>query len=77
MGRGGYRGPYDESTARELISIDKYMLDSYACSMSKLQDEAGGTRKEITSRIQECKGVGPTEAKIFMREMWPVWSATS
>jgi len=46
LGRGGYRGPYDESTARELISIGKYMLDSYACSMSKLQDEAGGTRKE-------------------------------
>jgi len=75
LGRGGYRR-YDESTARELISIGKYILDSYDGSMSKLREEAGGTRKEITSRIQEFKGVGPTAAKIFMREMWPVWAAT-
>jgi len=75
LGRGGYRR-YDESTAGELISIGQYMLDSYAGSMSKLRDDAGGSKKEISSRIQEFKGVGPTAAKIFMREMWTVWSAT-
>ena len=75
LGRGGYRR-YDESTARELISIGKYILESYDGSMSKLREEAGGTKKAITNRIQEFKGVGPTAAKISMREIWPLWSAT-
>src|ERR1700712_1685461 len=57
LGRGGYRR-YDESTARELISIGKYILEKYNGSMRKLRDDAGGTKKGITSRIEEFKGVG-------------------
>jgi endonuclease III len=76
LGRGGYRR-YDESTARELISIGKYILEKYDGSMTRLRDDADGTKKEITNRIEEFKGVGLTAAKIFMREMWPVWSASN
>ena len=72
LGRGGYRR-YDESTARELISIGKLMQDKYDGKVSKLP-EGADTRKEMSERVREFAGIGPTAAEIFLRDMAGVWN---
>ncbi|MCW2526421.1 MAG: methylase [Pseudonocardiales bacterium] len=71
LGRGGYRR-YDESTARELISIGKYLLEDYGGSMTQLHEQAD-TTKALKEKVQEFKGVGPKAAEIFLREMRDIW----
>jgi endonuclease III len=71
LGRGGYRR-YDESTARELISIGKHLLDAYGGSMTQLREQAGGSAA-VKDKVQEFKGIGPRAAEIFLREMRGVW----
>jgi endonuclease III len=72
LGRGGYRR-YDESTARELISIGKYLLEHYDGSMKTWHQHADG-RAAITKKVQEFKGVGPKAAEIFVRELKGIWT---
>lgn len=71
LGAGGYRR-YDESTARELIDMGRLAMDRYGGKVTRIRGEAAG-RKEISGRLQEFKGIGPTAAKIFLREMGPIW----
>jgi hypothetical protein len=71
LGQGGYRR-YDESTARELISIGTDVRDTYGGRMSRLR-EGAESRSEVNRRVQEFKGIGPTAAGIFLREMAPAW----
>lgn len=67
LGKGGYRR-YDESTARELITMGKEVRDKYAGSVSKLLAGAAN-KQEIQERLQTFKGIGPTAAGIFLREV--------
>jgi endonuclease III len=71
LGRGGYRR-YDESTARELISIGQHLVDNYGGSMARWHKGAD-TAKELAERVQEFKGVGPKAAEIFVRELHGIW----
>jgi len=71
LGAGGYRR-YDESTARELIEMGRLAMERYDGKITRIRKQAHG-RREISDRLQEFKGVGPTAAKIFLREMGPVW----
>ncbi len=71
LGRGGYRH-YDESTARELISVGRQVLDEYGGHLSRLRREAD-SRKALAARVQRFKGIGPAAADIFVRELAPVW----
>jgi endonuclease III len=71
LGEGGYKR-YDESTARELIEVGKLAVDKYGGKVTRLRDNAS-SKKEISERLQEFKGVGPTAADIFLREMAPKW----
>lgn len=71
LGAGGYRR-YDESTARQLIEVGTLAVDKYHGKITKIRDGAA-TRAELGRRLQEFKGVGPTAARIFLREMAPVW----
>ncbi|HVX48076.1 MAG TPA: hypothetical protein VHA05_01835 [Candidatus Saccharimonadales bacterium] len=66
LDEGGYRR-YDESTARELISIGKVTKEKYGGSFKEFLDEAR-SRAETRRKVQQFKGVGPTAADIFMRE---------
>ena len=71
LGRGGYRR-YDESTARELIELGERVEHEYSGRLSRLDD--GVTSKTALSRrLQEFKGVGPTAARIFLRETEALW----
>jgi endonuclease III len=67
---GGYRR-YDESTARELISIGQYVLDQYGGHITRLPKDADKTT--VSQRLQEFKGIGPKSAEIFLREIAPLW----
>jgi endonuclease III len=71
LGSGGYRR-YDESTARELIEVGRLAMDRYDGKITRIRRDAKG-RKEVSERLQEFKGVGPTAAKIFLREIGPMW----
>jgi endonuclease III len=71
LGAGGYRR-YDESTARELITLGRDVLDKYDGKLSNLPDQAA-SKKEIADRLQEFKGIGPTAARIFLRDMGGAW----
>lgn len=72
LGRGGYRR-YDESTAHELISIGKHLLEDYGGSMTQLHERAGRPAA-VKARVQEFKGIGPKAAEIFLRGMRGVWT---
>ena len=72
LGRGGYRR-YDESTARELICIGKYLLEHYNGSMKSWRRQADSAIT-IAKKAQEFKGVGPKAAEIFVRELKGVWT---
>jgi endonuclease III len=71
LGAGGYRR-YDESTARELIAVGRLAMDRYDGKITRIRGEAG-SRKAAARLLQEFKGVGPTSARIFLREMAPLW----
>jgi endonuclease III len=71
LGAGGYRR-YDESTARALIEVGKLAVDKYGGKITRIRDGAK-SKKQVATHLQEFKGVGPTGAQIFLREMAPVW----
>jgi endonuclease III len=72
LGQGGYRR-YDESTASELIKLGQDTLDRYDGSLSNLP-KGTQTKKAVRDKLQEFKGVGPTSADIFLREVGPIWN---
>jgi hypothetical protein len=71
LGRGGYRR-YDESTARELIEVGKQVRDGYGGHLGRLRRQVD-SRKALAEQVQQFKGIGPTAADIFVREIWPLW----
>lgn len=71
LGRGGYRR-YDESTARELIELGRQVRDDFSGHLSRLRREAD-SRKSLREQVQQFKGIGPTAADIFVRELAPAW----
>jgi hypothetical protein len=71
LGRGGYRR-YDESTARELISLGQRVLDEYGGHAARIRDGAD-TKAAVAGRVQEFTGIGPAAADIFVREITPAW----
>lgn len=71
LGAGGYRR-YDESTARELIEVGRLAVDKYGGKITRIRDGVD-SRKDLAEKAQEFKGIGPTAADIFVRELAPVW----
>ena len=71
LGRGGYRR-YAESTARELIDVGRRVRDDYGGRLGRLRRQVQ-SRKDLAERVQEFKGIGPTAADIFVREIAPLW----
>lgn len=71
LGAGGYKR-YDESTASELIKLGEDALDSYGGRMSRITAGEGrkkASKAEVKRRVQKFKGIGPTAAGIFVREL--------
>lgn len=71
LGAGGYKR-YDESTASELIKLGQDALESYGGKLSRItagEDGKPASKSQIKKRVQEFKGIGPTAADIFVREL--------
>jgi endonuclease III len=72
----GHYVRFDFSTATRLLEVSRALLDRYG-SLSALL-EAARTQSDLGQRLQAFKGVGPTTARIFLRDILrevPAWRA--
>ena len=72
LGRGGYRR-YDERTATQLRELATLVLDRYGGDLRRLAEQADGDAGRAAGLLQEVKGIGPTGAAVFLREVQAVW----
>jgi endonuclease III len=72
LNRAGF-ARYDESTARMLGEDAQLALDEYGGDLRKLREAAGRDPDEERRRLRAFKGIGPTGADIFAREVQVVW----
>src|SRR3954462_13687025 len=72
LGRAGYRR-YDERTATQLHEMAALVLDRYGGDLRRLAESADGDVDRADRLIQEVKGIGPTGAAVFLREVQAVW----
>jgi hypothetical protein len=71
LGHAGYHR-YDERTATQLREMGDLVLDRYGGDPRRLAQEAGGDVR-AARLVQEIKGIGPTGAAVFLREVQQVW----
>jgi len=62
---------YDFSTATKLLDVYRELKQRYG-SMTKLITQAKRA-SGLSSRLQEFKHIGPVTARIFTREVAPIW----
>ncbi|TFV85726.1 endonuclease [Blastococcus sp. CT_GayMR16] len=72
LGRAGYRR-YDERTATQLRELAELVLTRYGGDLRRLGEEADGDVDRAATLVQEVKGIGPTGAAVFLREVQAVW----
>ncbi len=73
LGRAGSRR-YDERTATELREMAELVLDRYGGDLRGLGEKAEKDVDRAARLVQEVKGIGPTGAAVFLREVQAVWS---
>lgn len=66
----GHYVRYDFSTATKLLDVSKALKEKYGTFGALLKQSR--TVDELSSRLQEFKGVGPKTVEIFLRDMEPV-----
>jgi hypothetical protein len=71
LGRGHYRR-YDERTATMLGECADFAIERYRGDLRHLREEASRPR-DVSRLLQEFKGIGPTGAAIFCREVQGAW----
>jgi hypothetical protein len=62
---------FDFSTATKLLHVSKELKERYG-SLTNLLAESK-TPAEPSKKLQEFKYIGPTTARIFLREVRPIW----
>jgi endonuclease III len=67
----GHYVRYDFSTATKLLDVCRALTARYG-SLERLIAEYA-TPAELGAALQEFKGVGPVTARIFLREIRPLW----
>jgi hypothetical protein len=72
LGRGGYRR-YDERTATQLREMASLVLTRYDGDLRALATAAGEDAGRASALVQEVRGIGPTGAAVFLREVQAVW----
>jgi endonuclease III len=72
LGRTGYRR-YDERTATQLREMAGLVMDRYGGDLRRLAQEADGDVHRAARLVQEVRGIGPTGAAVFLREVQAVW----
>lgn len=66
----GHYVRYDFSTATKLLDVSGALKEKYGTFGALLKQSK--TVDEVSSRLQEFKGVGPKTVEIFLRDMEPV-----
>jgi endonuclease III-like uncharacterized protein len=66
---------FDFSTATKLLHVSKELKERYG-SLTNLLAESQ-TPAELSKKLQEFKYIGPTTARIFLREVRPFWYPSS
>lgn len=66
---------YDYSTATKLLEVCRELRRRYG-TVSQLLEQAN-TASELSRKLQEFKHVGPVTARIFLREIRPIWYGRS
>jgi len=64
---------FDYSTATKLLEVSAELKSRYG-TLSSLVAQAG-TASNLSRRLQELRHVGPVTARIFLREIRPIWFA--
>jgi hypothetical protein len=72
LGRGHYRR-YDERTSTMLGECAELAIEQYNGDLRRLRERASKPA-DIGGLLQEFKGIGPTGAAIFCREVQGVWT---
>jgi endonuclease III len=72
LGRGHYRR-YDERTATMLGEGAELCLERWHGDLRELRTAADGDARAAGRLLMEFKGIGPTGADIFLREVQGVW----
>jgi len=62
---------YDFSTATKLLEVSRELKSRYGALTTLLA--AAKTPNELSAKLQEIKHIGPVTARIFLREIRPVW----
>ena len=62
---------FDFSTATKLLHVSMELKEHYG-SLTNLLAESK-TPAELSKKLQEFKYIGPTTARIFLREVRPIW----
>ena len=62
---------YDFSTATKLLDVCQELKQRYG-SMTRMIEQAR-TGAELSALLQEFKHIGPVTARIFTREVAPIW----
>jgi endonuclease III len=68
----GHYVRFDYSTATKLLDVCKALKEKYGTITNLLKQSQ--TLDELSSRLQDFKGVGPKTVEIFLRDMAPVFS---
>jgi endonuclease III len=76
LGRGHYRR-YDERTATMLGETAELVIDRWGGDLRRLHADAGDGTKKLQKLLTDFKGIGPTGADIFLREVQAVWTGVS
>ncbi len=66
----GHYVRYDFSTATKLLEVCGELKEKYHTLTNLLQQSQ--TLAELSSRLQEFKGIGPKTTEIFLRDMGPI-----
>jgi endonuclease III len=76
LGRGHFRR-YDESTASTLGEVAGVLIDRWGGDLRRLREAGTSDPDRIHQLLMEFKGIGPTGADIFLREVQAVWPRVS
>jgi endonuclease III len=69
----GHYVRYDFSTATKLLDVSKTLKEKYGTLTDLLKQSH--SIDELTSRLEEFKGIGPKTAEIFLRDIAPIFSS--
>lgn len=71
MREGGYVR-YDGVTSRKILGICQKLMKDYEGDPNQIHQKAKD-QKDLEERLCQFKGIGPTTANIFLRELRGVW----